>query len=146
MMDKQKLEQRIRSGIPITAHMDFRILELTENSITVRGGGEENVNVHGTAFAGSLYAITTLSLWAMVTSRLPEKATLVMAKAEIQYNKPVVGDIVACCEIDRETMDAFLKNLETDGRARLEAEVHVPSRQEPAAVFKGVVYSRIERN
>mgnify|MGYP002632845682 CR=1 FL=1 len=145
-MDKQQLEQRIRSGIPITSHMDFRILELTEGSITVQGGGKENVNVHGTAFAGSLYAMTTLALWGMVTSRLPEKATLVMAKAEILYHKPVVGDIVACCEVGKEIMDTFLNKLKTDGRARLEAEVHVPSAQEPAAVFKGVVYSRIERN
>ena len=69
-----------------------------------------------------------------------------MANGEIKYHKPVVGDIVASCELGREAMDAFLGKLETDGRARLEAEVYVPSSDEPDAVFKGIVYSRIKQN
>ena len=54
-MQKEQLQQHIRTGIPISEHMDFRVLELSPTAITVCGGGAENINVHGTAFAGALY-------------------------------------------------------------------------------------------
>ncbi|MET0090777.1 MAG: YiiD C-terminal domain-containing protein [Candidatus Thiodiazotropha sp.] len=83
-MTPAELEQRIREGIPLAAQMDFRVLSLTDHSIRVRGDAEENVNVHGTAFAGSLYAVATLAAWGLVRSRLPDGADLVMAEAKIR--------------------------------------------------------------
>jgi len=53
-MTADALERRIRDGIPFSARMDFRILELTRNSIRVQGGEEENINPRGSTFAGSL--------------------------------------------------------------------------------------------
>ncbi|MCG7870568.1 MAG: thioesterase domain-containing protein [Candidatus Thiodiazotropha lotti] len=60
-MNGSPLEQRIREGIPIAAQMVFRVQSLTDVGITVAGESDENHNGHGTAFAGSLYAIATLS-------------------------------------------------------------------------------------
>ncbi|MCG7920054.1 MAG: thioesterase domain-containing protein [Candidatus Thiodiazotropha lotti] len=60
-MNGSPLEQRIREGIPIAAQMAFRVRSLTDVGITVAGESDENHNGHGTAFAGSLYAIATLS-------------------------------------------------------------------------------------
>jgi len=99
MMTSDELEQRIRQGIPLSVQMDFRVLDLNRNSIRVRGGGQENINVHGTAFAGSLYTVCTLAAWGLITSRLPEDASLVMAEGKIRYRKPVVGDLLASCEV-----------------------------------------------
>ena len=142
-MNSGQLEQRIREGIPIAAQMAFRVRSLTDHGITVVGGGEQNHNVHGTAFAGSLYAIATLSAWGLVQSRLPEGAELVMARGEIDYRKPVIGDIVAHCNIDRETFDSFLDNLQQKGRARLKAVSIIESGGAVAAEFSGLLHARL---
>jgi len=143
MQSAQELEQRIRSGIPIAAHMDFRVRELTADSITVVGGGDQNINVHGTAFAGSLYAVCTLALWGLVSSRLPAGAALVLQEAGIRYRRPVVGDIVAGCTIAADTMERFLEALRQRGRARLDAVVEVAGSDGAAAEYRGTVYARL---
>lgn len=143
-ISRTSLEQRIRTGIPITGHMDFRVLELTDNRIRVSGGGTENINVHGTAFAGSLYCICTLALWGLVNSRLPDNASLVMAKAGIHYQKPVVGDIVSVCEVSASEMNNFLDAVNNKGKGRLQATVRVMSNDQQAVEFNGTVYARLE--
>ncbi len=144
-MTSDELEQRIRQGIPLSAQMDFRVLDLGNNSIQVRGGGQENINVHGTAFAGSLYSVCTLAAWGLVTSRLPDEASLVMAEAKIRYRKPVIGDIVAACEVSSADMDSFLNTLNKRGRARLVATVSVLCNGELAAEFTGTVYASLKK-
>lgn len=144
MTSAAQLEQRIRNGIPLAAHMDFRVRELSPDAITVIGGAAENVNVHGTAFAGSLYAVCTLALWGLVNSRLPAAASLVLVDGSIRYRAPVVGDIVARCSIPGDRMDAFLHRLERQGKARLEAVVEVPGKKGVAAQYSGQVHARLD--
>ncbi len=143
MLSAAELEQRIRTGIPVASQMDFRVRELERNAITVAGGGSENVNVHGTAFAGSQYAIATLALWGLVQSRLPEGADLVLAEGGIRYRKPVIGDIVAHCEIPAAELDTFLRRLQERGRAVLVATVQVPGTEGIAAEYQGTVHARL---
>lgn len=141
----QELEQRIRSGIPLTAQMDFRVLALTDNSITVRAGAAENINVHGTAFAGSLYTVCTLALWGLIHSRLPAHAALVMAEGTIRYRKPVVGEIIAHCSIPAEAMETFLETVNATGKSRLKAQVYVADQDHNNAVeFTGMVHARLK--
>lgn len=141
MITAEELERRIRQGIPLSGHMAFRVLELAPASIRVSGGAEENVNVHGTAFAGALYAVCTLALWGLVYARLPADAGLVLATADIRYRSPVNGDIQAICAPPEQHLDCFLRELDAQGRARLQAEVQVPGSKGPAVVYTGTVYA-----
>ena len=142
-MNRAELEARIRDGIPLSKQMDFCVRSLSENSITVSGGAEQNLNVHGTAFAGSLYAVATLAAWGLVQSQLPANADLVLAKGEIRYLKPVVGDIVAQCHIESEAFKAFLSALQQKGKARLTATATIPAANGNGAEFKGLLYASI---
>jgi thioesterase domain-containing protein len=146
MLTAETLEEQIRKGIPIAAQMAFQVRDLQPDSIWVVGGEEENINVHGTAFAGSLYAICTLALWGLVTSQLPEDTTLVLAKGHIRYHQPVVGEIEAHCTIAQDRMEAFLSELHKQGRSRLDAIVELPGIEGPAVEFKGTVYARLSRS
>ena len=143
MLSAEELEQRIRDRIPIAAQMAFQVHDLQPNSIAVVGGGSENINIHGTAFAGSLYAICTLALWGLVSSKLPQDATLVLAQANIHYRQPVVGDIDAHCVIPQDRMDKFLAELLKRGRSHLDASVEVPGIEGPAVEYSGTVYARL---
>jgi len=146
-MQKKQLQHHIRTGIPISEHMDFRVLELSPTAITVCGGGAENINVHGTAFAGSLYSISTLAIWGLVFSRLPEGASLVMAEATIRYRRPVIGDITARCEILSTDFEAFLNAVNRQAKGRLKA-VALASAGDGAvaAELNGLVYARLNKD
>jgi thioesterase domain-containing protein len=143
MISAHELEQRIRDGIPIATQMAFQIQELTAEKISVVGGGEENINVHGTAFAGSIYAIATLALWGLVNANLPEGASLVLAEGKIRYRQPIEGEIQASCSISPDEMSLFLKNLQKRGRARLKATVIVSGTSGTAAEYSGIVFARV---
>jgi len=143
MLSAEQLQQRIREGIPLTRHMDFQVRELSANAITVAADGALNVNVHGTAFAGSLYTVCTLALWGLVNARLPEDAELVLAEGAIRYRRPVVGDIVAHCSLPPQQLQAFLQSLAEQGRARLQGTVEVPGTDGPAAQYSATVHARL---
>jgi thioesterase domain-containing protein len=144
LLSAAELEQRIRAGIPITEQMAFQVSKLTAESIAVVGGSSENINVHGTAFAGSLYTIATLALWGLVYARLPDGATLVLSEGNIRYLQPVIGEIVADCSIPKERLDHFLLQLHQRGRARLDATVQIPGLEGPAVEFSGKVHARLK--
>lgn len=144
MLTADQLESEIRRGIPLAAQMAFRVSELSPNTIRVAGGGRENINVHGTAFAGSLYTVATLALWGLIRARLPDNATLVLAEAKIRYRKPVVGDLLAHCEIDTVDMEGFLQRLHKRGRARLDAKVEIACETDTAVEYQGTMYAYFE--
>ncbi|MEH6442613.1 MAG: YiiD C-terminal domain-containing protein [Oceanospirillaceae bacterium] len=134
-MNCEFLENAVRNGIPISAQMDFRVRELSAQSIVVSGGADENLNVHNTAFAGSLYSICTLAAWGLTFSKLPGNCSLVMAKAEIEYLRPVQGEIVASAMISEAQSATFLATLTDTGKARLSVEVIVENQQKTAVKF-----------
>ena len=139
-MNKTDLENEIRNGIVISQHMDFRVRELTPQSIEVSGGANENLNVHNTAFAGSLYSICTLAAWGLTFSKLPKGSALVMAKAEIEYLRPVQGEIIASANLEDAQSAALLHDLETLGKARLTLEVVVRNNQKTAVRFTAYLH------
>ena len=144
-MTANELTKKIHQGIPLTQAMAFDITELTDTSIVVMTGGEENVNVHGTAFAGSLYTTCVLAAWGLVNSRLPEEASLVLASGHIVYLSPVVGDICARGEIPKQDFDQFLTAVNEKGRSRLNVEIQVEHEGVLAAKFTGQVHARIKQ-
>ena len=142
-MKREYLEDAIRSGIPISRQMDFRVRELTEQSIEVSGGASENINVHNTAFAGSLYSICTLAAWGLTFSKLPKGSALVMAKAEIEYLRPVKGEIVACGQISEQQSARLLADLEEQGKGRLDLEISVKNDEKLAVKFTAHLHVKL---
>ena len=134
-MDKDALEKKIRSSIPLSQHMGFRVLALDKWSITVAGGAEENLNLHQTAFAGSLYSICTLAAWGLTFSKLPADCTLVMASAQIEYLRPVKGKIIATAKLAQQQIDDLLSQLQQRGKAKLALEVLVENPDQIAVRF-----------
>lgn len=145
MLSAEELERRICKGIPIAAQMAFQVSDLQPNSITVTAGCDENINVHGSAFAGSLYAVCTLALWGLVMARLPDGASLVLVEGGIRYRQPVIGEIDAHCTIAQENMERFLTRLHQRGRSRLKASVVVPGTEGIAVEYNGTVYAQLDR-
>jgi thioesterase domain-containing protein len=106
-----------------------------------------NVNVHGTAFAGSLYAVQALTGWGMMHLQLQLHeldASIVIANGQIDYAKPVAEEIVVSCSFAGQ--EAAMDTLQKSGKGRfqLTSEVHL-SDGSSAGSFSGLYAVRLNR-
>ncbi len=132
------LEARIRQHIPLSAAMEFRIVELEPNLIRVTAPLEPNVNIHGTGFAGSIYSVGILTGWALATHMLDNSASdaqLVVARAEIRYRRPVTGPLESSCAVSNAQRDEFLEGLEAEGKGIIDLDIQIG--RDPSAVIQG---------
>jgi len=130
MSDKARteLQARINRSIPLSEAMGYRITELDDSHIAVSAPLAPNINIHGTGFAGSLYALGILAAWGLcahLIARAGIDADLVIAQAAIRYRTPVRGDILCRCEVEGEAAKAFVEALREKGRSRIELKVAV---------------------
>lgn len=127
--------------IPITAAMDLAPERFDAHALRVRARLAPNVNVHGTAFAGSLYAVAALSGWGLVHLELGSAGldgSIVIAEGSIDYLKPVQEDIVASCATDATEVERVMTTLRTAGRVRWPLTASITAAGREAVRFDGV--------
>jgi len=132
-----ELERIWHTEIPISAAMDIRIHSYANDVLEVHAALAPNVNVHGTAFAGSLYAVAALTGWGLTWLQLRKRnlpGHIVIAEGSIRYVRPVDGEIVARCAFDAATHEAPFAKLASTGRCRFTLECSIGG---DAAVFAG---------
>ena len=133
----QLLEAKFRSDIPITGAIDVRVREFSGDRIVLTAPLAPNVNVHGTGFAGSIYALGALCGWGLIFLSLREAGiagSLVMTEATIRYARPITGELVATCDVQSNAdfcnaMDKYRRA----GRARFDLPVTIGAASAPAA-------------
>jgi thioesterase domain-containing protein len=136
------LQQKIRSAIPLSDAIQFTIDSLGMDAIDVSAPLPPNVNIHGTAFAGSIYSVAVLSGWALCTHILEQTgvaAELVVAKAEMRYRAPITGDLRCAIRIDAAERTAFLEGIRDRGKGVLRLNIDVGDR--PEAILKGTYWA-----
>lgn len=131
------LEQKIRAAIPLSDAMQFSIDRLDLDEILVSAPLEPNVNIHGTGFAGSIYAVAVLSGWALcrhIMETLEMDGDLVVAKGEIAYRAPITSAMECICRVDTEARENFVKGFTQLGKGKLELKIEVGDR--PHAILQ----------
>jgi len=142
------LERIWHREIPISAAMGIHIARYEDGVLETRAALAPNVNVHGTAFAGSLYAIAALTGWGAVWLALERRGIdghIVIADGNIQYLRPVAGEIVARCTFSHTAQEDAWRALDATGKCRFPLEVAIPGTNEDAARFRGSYAVRAER-
>lgn len=137
------IQKTITGSIPISQHMGYEIIQLTPNRIEVAAPLENNINIHGTAFAGSIYSVATLTGWALMYYVLQDagyKAELVLAEANIRYRSPIKENLRCQARLDEAERLSFLDKLQQQGRSRLVLEVVI---NREAAVWTGKLAARL---
>ena len=119
----QQLQTVIYREIPIARFMGVRILQYEPGMLVIAAALEPNINIHDTAFAGSLYSICAMSGWGLVTLEAQThkaEAKVVVAKGDIKYIKPIQDDpILAHAKLTGDANDIFVQ-LATSHKARVE--------------------------
>lgn len=130
-----------RDQIPITDAMALTPKRFEDHALYVQAALAPNVNVHGTAFAGSLYAIAALSGWGLVHLELGAAGldgSIVIAEGQIAYQRPVQEDIVARCATDAAEVAEITERLRCDGRVRWPLTSRIEAAGREAVRFEGV--------
>ena len=122
------LQKKIRRAIPLSEAMQFSIQDLSVDTIQVVAPLEPNINIHGTAFAGSIYSLGVLTGWALCTHIMDEfgiEAELVVARAEIRYRAPVNDDLECSCACSEAQRESFRQGVAAVGKGKLVLDVEV---------------------
>ncbi len=143
MTDADKLQQTIRSTIPLSEAMQFQINHLDQQSIRVMAPLRPNINIHGTGFAGSIYGVGILTGWALCQhlinlSGVP--AELVVGKADITYHSPVTGDLYCESFVDDSELQRLTDKLTAGRTAKLALQVEIG--ETPAATLQALFFAK----
>ena len=133
------LESTWYEKIPITNALGVRIESFDGARLSLRADFEANINLHGTAFAGSLYAINALCGWSMLHLQLALadlKGSIVLAEGNIRYTAPVRDTILATCAWPNGS-DAFESIKSGKKKARVTLTSSVEQDGQPAVRFEG---------
>ncbi|HEX6996932.1 MAG TPA: YiiD C-terminal domain-containing protein [Gammaproteobacteria bacterium] len=133
-------------GIPLAAAMGIEAAAFDGETLHVRAPLAANINVHGTAFAGSLFSVCVLTAWGRLWLALRAHglaARIVVTDSRINYRRPVTGDIDCRSRLEPAAERALLEELRTAGRATLPLDAVVPSERGPAVQFTGTYALRV---
>jgi thioesterase domain-containing protein len=136
----ERLQSTWHKGIPITAAMGAEIESFADGELVVRAALAPNINVHGTAFAGSLYAISALTCWSMVWLQLEMRGLsgeILLAEGHISYRQPVAETIVCRCRLDAQSARPAVDRFEETGKAVFKLRCVIGARGADAAAFDG---------
>jgi thioesterase domain-containing protein len=144
-----QLETIWHREIPISAAMGIHVDDYDGGRLVVRAALSPNVNVHGTAFAGSLYAIAALCGWGITWLTLRKRALdahIVIANGHIEYHRPVGDPIVASCLLDTSMHGAAFDKLVGTGKTRFPLVCRIGTGEAPDATFDGDYAVRLIRS
>lgn len=134
------LEETWHRDIPLAAAMRIAVQSYDGRTLAVRAPLAANRNLHGTAFAGSVFSICVLTGWGAVWLAWREQAAnglIVVADSKIQYRRAVPGDLVATCMRDAAAVATALEQFRATGRASLSLECTIDVGERRAVTFTG---------
>ena len=143
MSDAETLQRTIRSTIPLSEAMQFQIDHLDNRLIRVHAPLQPNINIHGTGFAGSIYATGILTGWALCQHLIHgtgESAELVVGKAEITYHSPVTGDFSCTSSVTDADLELLAARLQAGRTAKLPLTIQIG--EAPSATIEALFFAK----
>ena len=141
----EELEALWQSDFPLNRSMRLTVADYKPGLIQTKAPLEGNTNTHGTAFAGSLYALQALSAWGLIWLELRRAgidASIIHASGDIKFHAPLGTDIAIQCHWS--DYPQLLAQLRDTGRIKFELHTTVALGAEHCAEFSGVYVVRKE--
>ncbi len=141
------LEETLHREVPLSGQMGVAVERYDGRTLLLSADFERNINIHGTAFGGSLFSVCALCGWGLLhlqTEGWERPPHLVVAEGQIRYLKPVKHHIEVYCTLPPD-FDSFVEMLQERGRARVALKALVQAGGEPAVEFTGVYAGLLSR-
>jgi thioesterase domain-containing protein len=153
MTDRAELLRELATtwhrDIPLAAAMAIGVESYDGVTLAARAPLTPNRNLHGTAFAGSLFSLCVLTGWGAAWLALRERGlpgVIVVADSRIQYRKAVSGDLVCRCTPDAAALAAGLAELEEKGRLSIDLACVIDVGEKRAVNFTGTYVVHSEKH
>ncbi len=142
MQDKlSELEQTLHQEVPLTEQMGVRVESHDGHELVLHADFAPNINIHGTAFGGSLYSLCAVTCWGMLHLKFEQAeidAHSVLGQARISYMRPVKGDIQARCRLPEDgSFELFIERLKQGERARIDLVAEICTEDGVAVNYTG---------
>lgn len=134
-----ELEATLHREVPLSGHMGVAVQDYDGASLGLSADFERNINIHGTAFGGSLYSACALCGWGLLHLKFGElglAAQIVLSAGGIRYLRPVKRHIEVRCSLPGD-YPGFIQRLQERGKARLALQAEILADGESAVVFEG---------
>lgn len=142
-VNSQEILKTLKNKIALYEHLGIQSVSIEPRRVSFKVSLAENTNHKGTAFGGSIYAVSVLASYAMVLTGLKARGIptedIVIAKGEIQYIEPVDTDFEVVCEFpDTRSEHDFYEELRAAGKVRGSLNSYVLADGSRKATLKGV--------
>ncbi len=125
------LQAFVEGHVPLVAAAGIEVQGYDGNTLRIAAPLDKNINDKGTAFGGSLYNLCVVTGWGMTwltAQELGLKGDIVVAKGEIDYLRPLRGDLLATVHApDEAARQHFLESYRKRGKAVLSQRIMVPN-------------------
>lgn len=124
-MTLAQINAYLRAHIPLSVHMDLRVVLLEPGCIQVSMPLAPNRNPHGTIFGGALSALGLVSGWMLLHAafeRAGLPADLVGQQSRSDFLAPATANCLAECRCAADELERLLSSFRERGRARLQLE------------------------
>ena len=133
-------------SFPLCGAMGLTVVSFENHLLTTQAPLVLNTNIHGTAFAGSLYAIEAITAWGVLYLELKcagLDASLIHAHGEINFAHTINEDIHATADFSN-LLD-HIDELTSTGKTRLTIDTEVHAADRIASRFTGDYLARLRR-
>lgn len=142
------LENKLHSQIPMTKLMKLHIKSINEEKLITTAPLDININDKGTAFAGSLSTIVTISAWSTCFLKVDnlgyKNPMIAIIKSDTSYKAPITKDIV--CQTTQPTkkeFDLVEKKLKEKGSASLKIKSQIIENEKTCVEFEGIYVIKV---
>jgi thioesterase domain-containing protein len=145
----KELELTWHRDIPLAAAMSIGVASYDGRTLTVRAPLPPNRNLHGTAFAGSLFSTCVLTGWGATWLALRERelsGMIVVADSTIHYRKAVAGELICHCTLEPAALRAGLEQFAATGRASFDLACAIDHADKRAVTFNGKYVVHAQRS
>ncbi|MET1256702.1 YiiD C-terminal domain-containing protein [Aliikangiella maris] len=137
---KNKYEKLVHETIPVSKAIGWQISLLDSLSIKTITQLSPNINIHGTVFAGSIYAAGMATGWTLLKcwyDKQGYQAELVAAEGNIKYFEPITQDFVSSANINihAEQFVKLVDRLKTNKSCGFKQEVEITCKEVICAIM-----------
>lgn len=135
----------LRRDIPLAAFMDLEAVAWDGHALTLQVPLAPNLNDKGTAFAGSLASLSTVTGWALLMLWAREQVgpcQVAVYRGELRYRHPVESAFAATARLpSAEALSSLRQRLDSHGRGRVDLDISLAGADGQSAVTQTAGYA-----
>lgn len=124
------LQALLHREVPLSRHMGVAVDSYDGDTLVLSADLQPNINIHRTAFGGSMYSLAALCGWSLLRLKLEDlslEAEVVVGAARIEYQRPVCSRLFARAACESDAFEAFAARVRRRQRASVEVTVALGS-------------------